>query len=255
MSLSRRGKKGLWWVRFTAPSGKRVFQSARTTDRRQAEEFEAQLKSELWRVQQLGDKPRYKWDQAVVRWVREQRDRPSLNDSLSHLRWIDAYLCGIYLDKIDRQLVDTMTEARLNDGVANATVNRMLQVLRAVLRKAQLEWEWVDRIPAIRLLREAQRRVRWLTHDEAERLLAELQPHTREMAAFALATGLRESNVTRLEWSQVDLDRRMAWIHPDQAKARRGEPFLFRLTQTLMRYCSGNRATTRCGFLRTKGGP
>ena len=41
------------------------------------------------------------------------------------------------------------------------------------------------------------------------------------MARFALATGLRERNVTGLEWSQVDLERRVAWIHPDQAKARK----------------------------------
>jgi len=27
--------------------------------------------------------------------------------------------------------------------------------------------------------------------------------------------------VTRLEWSQVDLTRRVAWIHPDQAKAKK----------------------------------
>ena len=27
--------------------------------------------------------------------------------------------------------------------------------------------------------------------------------------------------MTRLEWSQVDLTRRMAWIHPDQAKAKK----------------------------------
>jgi integrase len=41
------------------------------------------------------------------------------------------------------------------------------------------------------------------------------------MARFSLATGLRQRNVADLEWSQVDLGRRMAWIHPDQAKARR----------------------------------
>jgi integrase len=38
---------------------------------------------------------------------------------------------------------------------------------------------------------------------------------------FALATGLRQSNVTKLEWSQVDLVRRVAWIHADQAKGRK----------------------------------
>lgn len=41
------------------------------------------------------------------------------------------------------------------------------------------------------------------------------------MVRFSLETGLRRSNVTGLQWSQVDLVRRTAWIHPDQAKARK----------------------------------
>ena len=45
--------------------------------------------------------------------------------------------------------------------------------------------------------------------------------HLADMAAFTLATGLRRANVTGLLWSQVDMVRRMAWIHPDQAKARK----------------------------------
>ena len=70
-------------------------------------------------------------------------------------------------------------------------------------------------------MREARRRIRFLTHAEAQRLLAELPEHLADMAAFSLATGLRAANVTGLQWSQVDLARRLAWIHPDQAKARR----------------------------------
>jgi len=38
---------------------------------------------------------------------------------------------------------------------------------------------------------------------------------------LSLATGLRAGKVTGLQWSQVDLTRRLAWIHPDQAKARK----------------------------------
>ena len=41
------------------------------------------------------------------------------------------------------------------------------------------------------------------------------------MVQFSLETGLRQANVTGLQWSQVDLVRRCAWIHPDQAKARK----------------------------------
>ena len=44
------------------------------------------------------------------------------------------------------------------------------------------------------------------------------------MVRFSLETGLRRSNVTGLQWLQVDLVRRAAWIHPDQAKARKAIP-------------------------------
>ena len=53
---------------------------------------------------------------------------------------------------------------------------------------------------------------------------AGLPEHLADMAAFSLATGLRAANVTGLQWSQVDLARRLAWMHPDQAKARRAIP-------------------------------
>ena len=71
------------------------------------------------------------------------------------------------------------------------------------------------------MLKEPKRRIRWLKPDEVQHLLTFLPYHLSAMVRFSLATGLRESNVTGLEWSQVDLTRRMAWIHADQAKAGR----------------------------------
>jgi integrase len=71
------------------------------------------------------------------------------------------------------------------------------------------------------MLKEPTRRIRFLTPEEARTLLAELPPHLADMATFSLATGLRASNVTGLQWSQVDEERKLAWIHPDQAKARK----------------------------------
>src|SRR5205809_3485156 len=71
------------------------------------------------------------------------------------------------------------------------------------------------------MLKEPTRRIRFLTREEAQRLLTALPEHLADMALFTLATGLRASNVTGLQWSQADLTRRLAWIHPDQAKARK----------------------------------
>lgn len=96
-------------------------------------------------------------------------------------------------------------------------------LLRAILRRCVNDWEWLDRIPRVRMLREPRRRIRFLTHDEKQRLLEELPEHLADMA-FTLATGPRAANVTGLQWSQVDLVRQLAWVHPEQAKARKAIP-------------------------------
>jgi len=103
-------------------------------------------------------------------------------------------------------------------------VNRTMALVRAILRQCVNEWEWLDRSPQVRMLREPTRRIRFLTHEEARRLLTELPEHLADMAAFSLATGLRAANVTGLQWQQVDVSRQLAWIHPDQAKARKAIP-------------------------------
>lgn len=60
-----------------------------------------------------------------------------------------------------------------------------------------------------------------ISREEAEKLLAESPDWLADLARFALATGLRQANVLGLGWSQVDLERQVAWVHPDQAKDRR----------------------------------
>jgi integrase len=43
------------------------------------------------------------------------------------------------------------------------------------------------------------------------------------MVKFSLANRLRESNVAGLEWSRVNLERRIIWVEGYQSK--NGEPF------------------------------
>jgi integrase len=175
----------------------------------------------LWRISKLGEKPRRSWNEAVVRWLKEASHKASIQADKIHLRWLDAHFGGKHLDAITRGNIDRITDAKLAEGVSNATVNRVLEIVRAILRKCINDWEWLDRAPHVRMLKEPSRRIRFLNRAEAQRLLAELPEHLADMAAFSLATGLRRGNVTGLLWSQVDLVRRVAWIHADQAKARK----------------------------------
>ena len=223
MSLYKREDSSIWWVRFTH-KGKRVQQSSGTPVREKAEEYEAKLRSSLWEQERLGAKPIYKWNDAVVKYLSETKHKASQVSDIFHLRWLDQHLNGIALQGIKRELLDKISSAKQAEGVANSTVNRMQEVVRAILRKACNEWEWLDRVPVVRMLPEPTKRVRWITRNEADTLIAELPPHLADMVRFSLETGLRRSNVTGMQWSQVDLVRMTAWIHPDQAKARKAIP-------------------------------
>lgn len=137
------------------------------------------------------------------------------------MRWLDSHLNNAKLDEINKTKIDAIKSAKQSEGASNGTVNRMLALLRSILNRARQDWEWLDSTPNMRLLPVKSTRIRWLTSNEANRLLNELPEHLNAMARFALATGLRESNVTGLQWSQLDMQRRSAWIHADQAKAEK----------------------------------
>ncbi|WP_446810574.1 tyrosine-type recombinase/integrase [Methylomonas sp. 2BW1-5-20] len=218
MSLFKRGN--IWWTRFTTPNGERIRESTGTDDRKQAQEYHDRLKAKYWEVQKLGEKPEHSWQDAVMLWLDETSHKASQHDDIHHLRWLDPYFGALSLNNITRDRIDQLITQHKSEGVSNATVNRTLAVIRAILRRASLDWEWIDKIPRIKLLPEPKRRIRWITREEAAALIEDLPEHLAEMVRFSLATGLRQANVTHLEWSQVDLERRVAWIHADQAKAR-----------------------------------
>ena len=220
MSLFQRQDSPHWWIKITH-DGRRIQQSTGTSDKAKAQEYHDKLKASLWDQARLGIKPRHAWNEAVVRYLAEPSHKASQASDKTHLRWLDRFLKGRMLDEINRELLDNILAARMAEKVKNSSVNRVNEVVRAVLRRACNEWEWIDRVPRIRMLPEPNRRVRWITQEEADRLIAVLPSHLLPVVKFSLETGLRRANVTGLQWSQIDLPRRTAWIHPDQAKARK----------------------------------
>lgn len=215
--LYKRGKT--WWIDFTAPNGERIRRSSGTTQKIQAQELHDRLKDQAWRQIKLGDRPRYTWDDAGVRWLEERSYKASINKDMEHLRWLQTYFRGKRLTDLNRTFIMDVLEIKRKETSA-ASANRVLALIRAILNMC-VEWEWLESVPKLRQFPESKRRVRWITQEEAARLLMELPEHLRDMAHFSLATGLRQSNVSGLCWDQVDLARKVAWIHPDQSKNRK----------------------------------
>ncbi|MEB8486699.1 site-specific integrase [Acidithiobacillus ferriphilus] len=215
--LYKRGKT--WWISFTTPNGQRIRQSAGTTEKIQAEELHDSLKAQSWRQAKLGDRPEYLWDDAGVRWIEEKGHKASLHDDIQRLSWLQTYLRGKKLREITREAVMEIVSTKQKETTA-ATANRYLALIRAILRIC-VEWGWLESAPQLRQYKEPAGRVSWLTEEQAQRLLEELPDHLKDMAEFTLATGLRRRNVMDLEWSQIDMSKKLAWIHPDQAKSRK----------------------------------
>lgn len=227
MSLYKRGST--WWIDFTTPSGERIRRSAETSSKAEAQELYDTLRMQSWRVVKLGDKPKRTWDDAAYKWLMETQYKKTHHQDMATISWLQQYFRGKYLDSLTRDVIAKVGELKLKK-TSPATANRLLALIRAILRKAALDWEWIDKPPVIKLYREAKRRVRYLTPEQANTLLHELPEHLADIVRFSLATGLRRANVTKMEWSQVDITRRVAWIHGDQAKG--GKPIHVTLNAT-----------------------
>lgn len=157
------------------------------------------------------------WDEATAQWIDETTHKRTHDDDKAKIRWIAEQWPGRLLSSITRDDIKALA-AKKRDESSPATANRYLALIRAILRRAAYEWEWIDKPPHIRLYQETSRRIRWLTPDQARTLFEELPEHQQHPLLFALSTGLRQGNVLALKWSQVDLKRRVAWLHADQVK-------------------------------------
>lgn len=120
---------------------------------------------------------------------------------------------------IGSRTLDAIGDAELNkyvakcqeEGLSNSTINRRLDVLRAIYSRAASLWG-VDtgtlsvgkhRLPM------PENRTRWITPKEADALIMAAAPHLKAPIRCALLTGLRLDNIVNMQWEQVDMDARV----------------------------------------------
>ncbi len=78
---------------------------------------------------------------------------------------------------------------------------------------ARKEWDWISESPIskVKKPREPRGRTRFLDDSERERLLQSCKesnnPHLYAIVVLALSSGMRQSEILNLKWSDVDLER------------------------------------------------
>lgn len=228
MSIRKRGD--VYCVDIRTPGGERIRRSCGTSDRKAAQEYHDKLKNDLWRAARLGEKPPRRYEEAVEKYLQQEAGKRDFEGKEQHLVWFGRHFAGRYIHKITRTEImdalpvfDQRTHLKAPRRVSDSTRNRYLATIVHMLNEAKHRWEWtIGEVPVVKRAREADKRIRWITPEEARSLLREIKIEwVRDVTELALNTGLRYANLRDLEWAQVDLVKKRAWIHPDQAKAKK----------------------------------
>jgi integrase len=208
MPLYRIGQ--VWYIDLATERG-RIRRSTGTTDKRQAQAYYERLRAEQWEHEKLGTPLIVTWGQALKKWV--DTKNPGLPDRY-RLRRLDAPL------STPLPLSETDVEPAMNNGtkpLSAGSWNRLIGLITVIHKLSNVT------PPALRRKDTPSGRTRFLSKwqwAKLQKILKKESPLLEQAARFTLATGLRENNVIELQWAQVDLKRRLAFLYADQVKNR-----------------------------------
>ncbi len=228
MPYKRKGSP-YWWVCITPPSGgKAIRRSTGTIDRREAEALEGQWRAQLFRQSAWGETPRHAFAEVAAEYLQASLGKRSLDDIRRRVARLRRHFGDDQvMEKLNGQDVRGFIAARLEDGVAPATINRELDILSAMINHAMIHLEWQLPNPVRgRSLREPEGRVRWITRAEATRLIqcARQQREGERLGDFielALHTGCRMNELLKLDWRRVDWHNALIALEGEDTKAAR----------------------------------
>jgi integrase len=170
--------------------------------------------------------------QCATRYLDGSRHRRSIETITWHVRMLITCIGHLEPHRVHDGTLEPFVNARLAAGAAPTTINRSLEIVRAILNRAARAYRdddgrpWLEAVPpAITMLPESHRSPYPITWEEQDRLFHRLPKHLATMGLFAVNTGLRDSNVCRLQWlwetAIPEISRSVFVIPPEAFKSRR----------------------------------
>lgn len=161
-------------------------------------------------------------------YVTGGRDQKSKTRLLWTINFWKQKFTGITVQEINRRALSLHIESRRIAGKSNSTINREISILSASINYAIKRWGWNISNPASGLyLKTPEGRLRWLTRPEATTLLHAAEesnaPHLYDFILLSLNTGMRLSEILRLEINRIDLENNrviLEGIHTKNGKRR-----------------------------------
>ncbi len=245
--------KNSWWVDFWFKH-ERNREKSPENSKAGAEAYEAVLRHKLARGESLvgPDKKEKEREQLFENFASEWLETyVKTNNKCSEANQkkytLRTHLIPFFgktpISKTTTLQIEQYKTKKIDEGLANKTINNHLIVLGTCLRTAQ-EWLGLEKIPKIKKLKLPPLKIEFLLQEECELLLAHSNGVWREIILMALKTGLRIGELRALSWPDIDwnnntLNVRHSWCNCEKApvapKSNRARqiPLTFELRQML----------------------
>ena len=161
-------------------------------------------------------------------YVKQRKRSWDRDEELYRLRIKDVFGAK-RLNQVTRLQIQTFHSDLLDSGLAAATANHHIKLIRHMLNLA-VEWEMLDKNPAsrIHMFAEDNKIERYMDDVQLAKLLEVLRTDSSRsvclIAMFLLATGCRLNEALSATWSQVDRDKRVWRIPASNSKSKRMRP-------------------------------
>lgn len=273
MSVVKRGNSQYWYIQFQL-NGHTYIRSARTTNKKAAEQMETEWKAKLHAQQFLGRKERISLQAAIAQFCESKQERPSHAGLLSCSKVVSRLLpVNKYIDELTAHELERFKRDRMTQGVNPQTIKHNFNLIRGALKFARkLGYQVNDlEFPETKIPKSP---LRYLSEEEERRLLACLDPRREgsglrpygerdtemkrtmqdafDLVILLLDTGARYGEIANIEWSRINLNDRT--IHLWRSKVQ-NETFLFmtdRVYEVLSRRMQSR--TSQYVFANRKGG-
>lgn len=212
-----------WWIDVNR-NGERIRRSARTRDKKKAQQLYDKLASEIWKEEALGEQPNVTLAQVMLEYFKVNKKNKAIDYDSHRMVWLrDQFGDATPLVEITPDEVVKRKSAELWHGkqVSDSTVNRQLSALSSLYTLA-VKKKWIATRPHFPFFSEVgNQRTQRMSRLDMVKLIAELPWHLALIYSFGSMTGLRENNVIGLRWRQVDFDNKVVRYEVTDMKGKR----------------------------------
>jgi integrase len=223
MAIYKRGR--MWWIYFYDQNKRRVAESSRSTNRKDAERLLATRLTDVGRGQYRAPS-KIAFGEFAEKYMRHAKaNKSSWDRDAGMLKHMKKFFGNRKLSEISVLDVEEYKNFR-STVVRKSTVNRELGLLKHMFNLA-IAWDLflgINPLRKIRFFRENNITLRTLSSAEEKSFMRNASAHIQDIAQFALNTGMRIGEIFGLRWDQVDLSEGIISVYASKTGKIRKVP-------------------------------